>query len=116
MLYYILQQQLLNRMKSHTLIAIIAVVTLTGCASVSPDHCVYLWGGDIPKELRTKENCRYGYSHWDRSGTGGGTSSGANPNLPRTIITSGGNFAVIPNYSSGGVSAVIQTSRGARSR
>lgn len=95
-------------------LACLAVILLQGCSTISPEHCVYVWGGDIPKEKRTAENCRHGYSHWDVSGSG--TASGARPDLPRSITTSGGNFAVIPNYSSGGVSAVIQTSRGARSR
>lgn len=94
-------------------LAIFSIALLAGCSTVSPDHCVYIWGGDIPKTQRTPENCRYGYSHWDRSGQGGGTASGASAgSLPRTIVTTGGNFTVVPNYSTGGVSAVIQTSRG----
>ena len=52
--------------------------------------CVTWWGGDIPKEQRTKENCPNGSNHWDHSGTG----APAIATSTSTVITNNSTYVV----------------------
>ena len=80
--------------------------------------CVTFWGGKIPQDKRTPENCPSGRSHWDReeaSGLGTGSrmpapiAGGYNPNptLPTTVITNSGTVLIVPNYSGGVYPAAV---------
>ena len=55
------------------LITLAFVPTIALADSPWVKDCVRWWGGNIPKEERTKENCPTGSNHWDHSGTGAST-------------------------------------------
>lgn len=71
--------------------------------------CVRWYGGDIPVEERTPENCPNKVSHWDLSGTapasvgGGSTSTG----ITQINLPSGGYLV----QRSGSTISIIQTSK-----
>jgi hypothetical protein len=84
--------------------------------------CADFWGRQVPEAARTPSNCpahfrtnepaAYGspITKGSSSTTVGGSFIGS-PSLPTNILLPSGNYVVVPNYSTGGISAVIQTSR-----
>jgi hypothetical protein len=100
----------------------IAVSCSTAQAAPWNADCVTFWGGKIPVEERTPENCPTGHSHWDAAIPGSGTASnyvqantGTQPNYNSSamITTNNGNYIVVPNQLGGSYPrAVIQVSRG----
>jgi hypothetical protein len=103
----------------------LAILLISFNASAQPwaRDCVSWWGGAIPIESRTSENCPNQHSHWDQA-------TNNNPNysldsrprpqhqaqtrttsLPSTLLTPQGMIMIVPNYSTGSISAVISTSR-----
>jgi hypothetical protein len=100
----------------------IAVSCSTAQAAPWNADCVTFWGGKIPVEERTPENCPTGHSHWDAAIKGSGTASNytqangstaPNYNSSAMITTNNGNYIVVPNQLGGSYPrAVIQVSRG----
>lgn len=115
-------------------IVLILTVLVTGTALAETPwarDCVTFWGGSIPIDERTEQNCPSGRSHWDAIPTVGSTNSTrlsgdvvsstslgtttpiryANPQVVTGILMPSGNYVVVPNHSTGGIKAVIQTSK-----
>ena len=118
-------------MKAVILVVVLAFSTL---AEASPwsDNCVNIWGGDIPKESRTQDNCPSGSNHYDRKATMDalvaqrteilaqaqaqgladriaytGVNSYASQTLPQSINTNVGNYVIGRSSATGNVNAII---------
>ncbi len=116
-------------MKKLLMISMMALMINTANATPWARDCVRWWGGAIPEQDRTAENCPNGYSHWDApktltNGEVGPQASGAteiynqtyrtsgtvNSNV-RSIVTNSGTYVIIPNHSSGGIGAVLRSGK-----
>lgn len=79
--------------------------------------CADFWGRQVPEAERTPSNCpaHFRAKETDPALLYGGSSSTTgffgSTSLPSSILLPTGNFLVVPNYSTGGISAIIQTSR-----
>lgn len=57
--------------KIKLLLTVLAVLpTVVSAQTLWQRDCVRWWGGDIPVDQRTKENCPTGRNHWDGSSEG----------------------------------------------
>jgi hypothetical protein len=83
--------------------------------------CSDFWGRAVPLESRTPDNCPNHFRSRVDSITNQGMSSAASyvgsnfippQSLPSTVLTPAGNLLIVPNYSTGGISAVLRTSTG----
>lgn len=79
-----------------TTILTVLAMFLTGCSTYS---------------THLKTGCVWSCAEWEQRLANQGPVYYGGPSMPSpsasTIITPGGNYVVIPNYSTGGVSAVI---------
>ena len=104
---------------------LLLVATQIHAESAHVMACVKWWGGDIPVEERTQENCPTGTNHWDMSRK---TELGASaPTHTQSLIPGEnfygtskpaitGNLYILPNAGyqvirNGSTTTVIQTSK-----
>ena len=85
---------------------VLALVATSAQAAPWNNDCVTWYGGDIPKEERTKENCPTGRNHWDTSSPG--VVSDATKVSNSSYNTPWGGYAV---NRTGNTVTVIQTSK-----
>jgi len=99
-------------MKTTLFFCLILTSTLASAQTPWARDCVTFWGGDIPVAERTQENCPKGSNHWDqgpKANPGPQSLDGvvAVNTQPYTIITSQGNYTVIPSTLTGRTQAII---------
>lgn len=87
-------------------LVILTLIALPAQAAPWNADCVTWYGGDIPKEERTKENCPTGRNHWDTSSPG--VVSDATVVSNTTVNTPWGGYNV---GRVGNTVTVIQTSK-----
>ena len=74
--------------------------------------CADFWGRQVPEAERTPNNCPAHFKKPEsRTDLSGNYISGGGHSLPSTVLMPTGNYLIVPDYSTGGISAIINLSR-----